>query len=77
MILSEIKKYFSQQRVASLSDLSVHFRVEPDAMRGMLEQWIRKGKVRKLPEGGSCPKCCESCNSEGLEIYEWIGGVTS
>lgn len=73
MILSEIKEYFSQQPVVSLSDLSVHFRVAPDAMRGMLEQWIRKGKVRKLPEGATCPSCCESCNSEGLEIYEWLG----
>ena len=38
MILSKIKRYFSQHSVASLADLSVHFGVEPDAMRDMLEQ---------------------------------------
>ena len=72
MILSEIKRYFSQQLVASLADLSVHFRVEPDAMRGMLEQWIRKGKLRKLPQGTPCPNCCEACKSESLELYKWL-----
>ena len=71
MILSDIKKYFSSQSAASLNDLCVHFGIEPDAMRGMLEQWIRKGRLRKLPEGTSCPSCCEACNSDHLEIYEW------
>jgi len=72
MILSGIKRYFSQQPVASLADLSVHFGVEPDAMRGMLEQWIRKGKLRKLPQGTPCPSCCEACKSESLELYKWL-----
>ena len=72
MILSDIKRYFSDRSAASLSDLSLHFSVEPDAMRGMLEQWIRKGRLRKLPEGTSCSSCCDGCNSESLEIYEWV-----
>lgn len=73
MILSDIKEYFSNHGMASLTDLSVHFGVEPDAMRGMLDRWIRKGKLSKLPQGASCPKCCEACNSDTLEIYEWLG----
>ena len=73
MILSDIKKYFSSQQVASLPDLSVHFSVDPDAMRGMLEQWVRKGKLRKLPQGALCPSCCGACDSDNLEIYEWLG----
>ena len=72
MILIEIKNFFSRQRMASLSDLSIHFGVEPDALRGILDQWIRKGKLRKLPHGKSCKKCCEACNSDHTEIYEWI-----
>ena len=72
MLLSKIKRYFSQQPVTSLADLSVHFRVEPEAMRGMLEQWIRKGKLRKLPQGTPCPNCCEACKSESLELYKWL-----
>jgi len=73
MILSDIKEYFSNHGMASLADLSVHFSVEVEAMRGMLEQWVRKGKLRKLPRGASCSSCCEACNSNNLEIYEWLG----
>ena len=72
MILSDIRKYFAGQPTASLAGLSLHFGVEPDAMRGMLEQWMRKGKLRKLPEGASCSSCCAACNLDHLEIYEWI-----
>ena len=72
MILTEIKNFFSRQRMVSLSDLSIHFGVEPDALRGILDQWIRKGKLRKLPQGKSCKGCCEACNSDNTEIYEWI-----
>ena len=35
----------------------------------MLDRWIRKGKLCKLPQGASCPSCCETCNSDNLEIY--------
>jgi len=72
MILSEIKRYFLRQHVVSLSDLSVHFRVEPEAMRGILEHWIRKGKLRKLPQNTPCPNCSEACKSEKLELYKWL-----
>ena len=70
MILADIKEYFSRHGTASLADLSVHFGVEPDAMRGMLDRWILKGKLNRLPQGATCPKCCEACNSEHVEIYE-------
>jgi hypothetical protein len=72
MILSEIKDYFSKHRSASLSDLSIRFNIAPDAMRGMLDQWIKKGRVRKLDHACSCSNCCINCKSEQLEIYEWI-----
>ena len=71
MILTEIKKYLMENRVASLTNLSVRFNVDPDAMRGMLNQWIKKGRLRQLPKGAKCSKCCGECDSENLEIYEW------
>lgn len=73
MILSEIKDYFKERSAASLSDLSIRFNVEPAAMRGMLDQWIRKGKLNKVDHSSSCPNCCSNCKSGHLEIYEWTG----
>jgi hypothetical protein len=73
MILSEIKDYFKERSAASLSDLSIRFNVEPEAMRGMLDQWIKKGRVRKVDHACSCSNCCSNCKSDHLEIYEWRG----
>jgi hypothetical protein len=74
MILTDIREFFSRQKAASLAELALHFRVDADAMRGMLDQWVRKGKLQKLPQGAKCSGCCESsCDPEGLEIYEWVG----
>jgi len=47
MILAEIKRYLRQHGQAPLQDIALHCDAEPDAVRGMLEQWIRKGKVEK------------------------------
>ncbi len=71
MILSDIKQYLSQRGIASLYDISVHFDTDPNAMRGMLEQWIRKGRVQKLSASSSCGISCNKCDTENTEIYQW------
>lgn len=72
MILSEIKKYLMKHKRVTLGDLACHFDTEPEAMKGMLGQWIRKGKVLKLDEQAGCSKACgKCCNGTAMEIYEW------
>lgn len=75
MIMSEIRKYFLERKVASLQDVSLHIKVEPDAMRGMLDHWVRKGKVKKVSRDVSCAGCggCRICSSPQMEFYQWIG----
>ncbi|PPS45024.1 FeoC-like transcriptional regulator [Chroococcidiopsis sp. TS-821] len=71
MILREVQDYLSQQGKASLAQMELHFRIDADALRGMLQQLVRKGRVRKLP----IPPCCQgcvSCRPEQLEFYEWF-----
>ena len=73
MILSELKQYLAQRRRAPLSDLAARFDVEPDALRGMLQTFVSKGRVRRLDAGG-CGPCGGGCCSAPLpEIYEWVG----
>ncbi len=72
MILSEIKKYLMSRRAATLQDISLHLDVAPDAVRGMLEHWMRKGRVvRLLCPGVACSKACTNCDSTLMEIYQW------
>ncbi|MFA5984165.1 MAG: FeoC-like transcriptional regulator [Methylococcaceae bacterium] len=72
MILSELKQFLSQQKRASLLDLTQHFNVEADALRGMLEKWIQKGKVRKTALESGCGTGCCKCDPALTEIYEWL-----
>lgn len=73
MILIELKQYLSARRQAPLVDLVHRFDVEPEALRGMLAHWVRKGKVRQKTGTGACGKGCGKCDPEALEVYEWIG----
>ena len=71
MILSEVRDYLKQRGQCTLSDIALHFDIDPDAVRGMLEVWMRKGKVEKLSATGSCGTSCNSCEPAATEIYVW------
>ena len=68
-MLIEIREFLSSRGGCTLYELSVHFKTSPDAMRGMLAHWQRKGKV--VQEDSGCSKGCSSCTPEQLEVYRW------
>ncbi|HSO43823.1 MAG TPA: FeoC-like transcriptional regulator [Rhodospirillales bacterium] len=70
-MLTTLKGYLVTHRVASLGELARHLRADPDAVRGMLDLWIRKGKVRRM--GGARCSGCDSCPPADFELYEWVG----
>ena len=72
MILTELKSYLIEKKRVPLIDMAHHFNVAPDAVKGMLGHFLRKGKVRLL-EGATCSKGCCKCDPSSLEIYEWVG----
>lgn len=72
MILAEVRDYLAAHRRVPLSDLVARFDVEADALRAMLEQWMRKGRLRRLDaEAKTCGTCC-GCPTKGPEVYEWV-----
>ena len=76
MILSDIRRYLQQCGQATLADIALHFDADPDAMRGMLEVWIRKGKVYKRMATASCGGSCTQCDPAATEIYVWTESAT-
>ena len=74
MILAEIRDYLKQRGQCTLSDIALHFDTEADAMRGMLDVWIKKGKVIKQSATSSCGTSCQSCDPAATEIYVWQDG---
>lgn len=71
MILSDIRKYIEQQRQVTLADMANHFESAPEALRGMLNVWIRKGKITRHLCTSACGGSCKGCDSAATEIYAW------
>ena len=73
MILSDLKEYLKNQRRVVLNDAAQHFNMDANALRGMLDKWIHKGKVRKVSVEAGCGVTCCKCDPAMTEIYEWLG----
>ena len=71
MILSDIRHYLEQRGQATLADIALHFDADPDAIRGMLEIWVRKGRIHRRMATASCGSSCSQCDPAVTEIYVW------
>lgn len=67
-----IKRYLQERKVATLHDIAVHFRSEPETVRPMLALWLGKGKVKKIAGSAGCSKGCCSCDPATIESYLWV-----
>jgi hypothetical protein len=76
MILSDIKRYLIQHRQTTLADLALYCDAEPAAVRGMLQHWIRKGKLVKRMANNACGVGCNLCDPAVVEIYHWVDDAT-
>jgi len=61
-----------QSKRASLTDLAEVLDTHPEALRGMLDMLVRKGRIRRLPSGTTCGGGCSKCKPEAVELFEWV-----
>lgn len=71
MILSAIRDYLRDRGQASLAEIALHFDTDPEAVRGMLDIWIRRGKVHRGLVSDACGSRCLQCDSTVFELYIW------
>ncbi len=73
MNLIEVKQYLRARKIVSLQDMALHFKVDIETVRPLLEVWMGKGTIRKHAGTASkCKECC-ACGAAAMEIYEWMG----
>ncbi len=75
-MLSELQKFLVEYKRVSLADLKLHFRMDGESLREMLNRLIRKGRVRKMEDGKKCGGC-HSCADDAIEFYEWVNSEVS
>jgi len=73
VILTDVRDYLKSLGQAPLRDMALTFGMDQAALRPLVEQWIDKGKVKKLPQGTACGGGCSSCAPQTIEIYQWVG----
>jgi putative ferrous iron transport protein C len=71
MILAELRNYLEQHGQASLRDMALHFDVEPEVLRGMLQRWIDKGVISRRGAPPTCGSACSQCDAAAMEWYLW------
>lgn len=75
MILSEVRDYLRERGQASLQDLALRFDSDPEALRGMLAHWIRKGGVIRRTAAAACGSSCTQCDPAAVELYVWRDSI--
>jgi hypothetical protein len=77
MILSELRDYIKQRQQVSLADIANHFNSDEQALRAMLDVWIKKGRIVKQMATASCGSSCHQCQSASTEYYCWAATKTT
>ncbi len=68
-MLSSIRDFMQGRPTANISEIALHLDSSPEAVRGMIGIWERKGRMIKLPL--PCGNCTQ-CDTGTTEIYQWI-----
>ncbi len=71
MILTELKNYIKTRQQVSLNDIALHFDVEPETAKGMLDFLVKKGRISLRSNPLSCAAGCSCSAAENSDIYEW------
>ena len=72
MILSDVRDYLRDRGQATLGDIALHFDTDSQAVRGMLDVWVRKGRVERTTLMPACGSSCSKCDMATTEIYRWL-----
>lgn len=72
MMLTQLKEILQTRRLVNLYELSQLLQAQPDAVRAMLQHWIRKGCVKKCLASEGCGSKCVKCSPLMTECYQWL-----
>jgi hypothetical protein len=58
MLKQVLEEFEKSDGVLSLEEMAARLGVERSALEGMIEFWVRKGRLRQVgPDGGDCARC--------------------
>ncbi len=72
-MVREVKQLLKEHEKLTLSELSAHFSMEPEALEPILQVLVDKGSVNLTEDdcGTHCPGCALSCRGDKM-LYEIV-----
>ena len=81
MLITEIKQLINERNSMSLRELSIHFKMEPEAIEPAMELLVKKGTIQIVDlKCSSCKSSCSGCseaNRPDMLIYQFRGQSTA
>lgn len=73
-MLTAVRDAVEARPAVSLADVASRVGAHPGAVRGMLDVWVRKGVIRRVPTpcGG-----CTDCDPATIEMYQTVETATA
>jgi len=69
----ELKTFLLKRKMASLSEMSEHFRLRPEIIETHLEELVTSGCVLKKKPDPFAAVCFSGCGGSPVEIrYQWV-----
>ncbi len=70
-MLLALRDYLQHHGRAAVKDIAHALGQDEAMVRHALQQWVAKGKARRLATGTPC-RGCRLCPPDEIELYEWI-----
>jgi hypothetical protein len=79
VILTDLRDYLRTHHHVTLADVANRFDLDADAARGMLGQWVARGRVVRVAMPAACGLGCARCALAEVEAYAWVedGGTVT
>jgi hypothetical protein len=75
-MLTAARDLVRRQGLASLQEVALKLGVPADVARALLQKWVEKGRIERLPIPTVCSGCT-LCDSAPREVYQWCEDIAA
>ena len=71
-MLCVLRDYIIKYRTVSITQISREFMMDVQAIKPILDIWVKKGVLNIFNHPLACKSTCGSCKTENVVYYSWV-----
>lgn len=71
-MLYQLRSYIKKYRSVSITQISREFMLDVQALKPMLEIWVKRGEINIYNHPLACKSTCGTCNVSDVVYYCWV-----